>query len=607
MNPSNKMNILLRNIETFKSQNNPKRSSILKTNRKYSSNSTNINRKNSTVSVKKSNRKSVNLTKRNSLNINKEQSKFIKRNSITQNINTQAIETLSNAALKVKNLLSDFLENADADDKEKYNIEDELKQIKENSNKENLNIFSLIGNNSGRSSDSDNNNNKKNNNINNYKRMSTKRNSKLLSNNNENNNNNSYYKRMSTRNSLFLSNNFDNDDINKSKRDSKTNQNMIQNSSSILPIVKTGTKTNLKRNSINLLSTNENPKLFNKKPSNQSICSTSSIIKRKTKVHFNFSEIENKKNTDSIIKFNRKRKKKNTVQVKNNMNFMNHLNLNINKPYNVNNNRLSINSNVSFSRNLSKSKTLKGKIIKNSLILSSESENEFDKEDNKNSLISYKKDDIRAYVPLSKSKYQKFTNLCKNLRKSIIFSSDSINSNENLLTKLEKEKKEKLISIDTIKEEDTLNNNNTIEESDNSDSENELKKKIKEFQFRRLTRQDKLVYDSLSDEEVLDDLEGELYIHPDNIFIFIFDAILFFLSIYSITYPIYVFGFKKTFSPPFQSKFLQIFEYIMDCFCIIDLIFGFFIAFYDFDEELITNSNSIAIHYLTHWFTIDFK
>ena len=108
MNPSNKMNILLRNIETLKTQNNPKRSSILKTNRKYSSNSTNINRKNSTVSVKKSNRKSVNLTKRNSLNINKEQSKFIKRNSITQNINTQAIETLSNAALKVKNLLSDF-------------------------------------------------------------------------------------------------------------------------------------------------------------------------------------------------------------------------------------------------------------------------------------------------------------------------------------------------------------------------------------------------------------------------------------------------------------------------------------------------------------------
>ena len=614
MNPSNKMNILLRNIETLKTQNNPKRSSILKTNRKYSSNSTNTIRKSSNVSTIKSNRKSVNLTKRNSININKEQTKFIRRNSVTpnKNINTQAIETLSNAALKVKNLLSDFLVNADEDDKEKYNIEDELKQIKENKNNENINIFTLIGNNSGKSSDSDDNINNENDNdniVNNNnffnKRKSTKRNSLLLTNSIENNS------IQNTNNSL------NNDDFFKNKSHSKKSiKTSKQNSSSFIPFVKNGIKTNLKRNSVNIISTGENNLLLNKKPSTQSICSNSSILKKKTKVHFNFIENENqnKKSNDSLSKFNRKRKKKNTFQVNNKMNLMNHLNLMNNKPYNINNNRLSINSNLSYSTNsknfLSKSKTLKGKNINNSFALSSESDNEIEKEENnnKNSLISYKKDDIRAYVPLSKSKYQKFTDLCKNLRKSIIFNADDIKSNENLISKLERDKKEKLISIDTIKEEeDTINNNNNDnEDSDINDSAIEHNKKIKEFQFRRLTRQDKLVYDSLSDEEVLDDLEGELYIHPDNIFIFIFDAILFVLSIYSITYPIYVFGFKKTSSPPFQSKSLKYFEFIMDFFCITDLIFGFFTAFYDFDEELITNSNSIAIHYLTHWFSIDF-
>ena len=602
MNPSNKMNILLRNIETLKTQNNPKRSSILKTNRKYSSNSTNTIRKSSNVSTIKSNRKSVNLTKRNSININKEQTKFIRRNSVTpnKNINTQAIETLSNAALKVKNLLSDFLVNADDDDKEKYNIEDELKQIQENKSNENINIFTIIGNNSGKSSDSDNNLNKNDSMSNSIfsKRKSTKRNSLLLS-NNENS----------------ISYNFE-DSLSK-KRDSKSFKANKLNSTSFIPMVKNTTRTNIKRNSVIINSPNENGLLLLKKPSAQSITQSvnSTISKKKTKVHFNVIENENsiKKSNENNVIFNRKKKKKNTFQVNNKLNLMNHLNLNNNKPYNVNNNRLSINSNLSYSNQknfLAKSKTLKGKNINDSFVLSSESENENEKEENnlKNSNISYKKDDIRAYVPLSKSKYQKFTDLCKNLRKSIIFSPDDFKSNENLISKLEKDKKDKLISIDTIKEEDdTINNNNINDDSDNdSNQNNEHDKKIKEFQFRRLTRQDKLVYDSLSDEEVLDDLEGEFYFNPDNTFIIIFDAILFFLSIYSITYPIYVFGFKKTSSPPFQSKQLQIFEFIMDFFCLSDLILSFFIAFYDFDEELITNSNSIAIHYLTHWFTIDF-
>ena len=42
-------------------------------------------------------------------------------------MNTQALQTLSNAALHVKNLLSDMLENADPEDKKVFDIDEELK------------------------------------------------------------------------------------------------------------------------------------------------------------------------------------------------------------------------------------------------------------------------------------------------------------------------------------------------------------------------------------------------------------------------------------------------------------------------------------------------
>ncbi len=58
-------------------------------------------------------------------------------------INTLAFQTLSDAALNVKNLLSDFLVNADPEDKQTYHIEDELKKI--NKKKNPINIFTLTG------------------------------------------------------------------------------------------------------------------------------------------------------------------------------------------------------------------------------------------------------------------------------------------------------------------------------------------------------------------------------------------------------------------------------------------------------------------------------
>ena len=95
------------------------------------------------------------------------------------NIHKQALQTLTDAALNVQNLLSDFLVNVDPDDKRVYHIEDELKRIKHNNMENPLNFYTLMkSKNSHSSSDEDNINGNKNifrkrktSNFNRYKNM----------------------------------------------------------------------------------------------------------------------------------------------------------------------------------------------------------------------------------------------------------------------------------------------------------------------------------------------------------------------------------------------------------------------------------------------------
>ncbi len=61
------------------------------------------------------------------------------------NIHKQALQTLSDAALNMKNLLSDFLINVDPEDKQIFHINDELKKIRENNQKNSSHIYSFLG------------------------------------------------------------------------------------------------------------------------------------------------------------------------------------------------------------------------------------------------------------------------------------------------------------------------------------------------------------------------------------------------------------------------------------------------------------------------------
>ena len=653
--PPNKMHNLLQKLETYKMQNNPKRYSVEK------------------------------MSRKNSINFHQEQENFVRRNSFQKpnlnNVNTQALQTLSDAALKVKNLLSDFLINADPDDKQKFNIEEELNEIKKNKNNDNLNLYTLIGDNSGKSS----NNESDIDNINNYirkekkniKRKSdlVKRNSMLLSfndddfknysrgisykkpkiknlkiysmdntnedtlnainkirslkNNIKRNSKNSFQRKISSNDNLFVFNNLisSNDNLvnlnqrkssafsfgkrssanssNSFKRKSSDDKFVInsrKSSDNVLNFKKRFSEKNIKQNLISHRTSEKNVKnnnIFNNlnafnnfyNLNNNNELKSSFLGKKKInkhKVHFNFIGKDNNdiKKVNSDFKFQRRKKRIDTFQMPS---------LNI-----QNNNNLLKTDRIKSQRDFKKSKTLKfGDTLIEGINLSSDS------------TYSKDNDDIRNYIPLSKKRFKEFNNLCKNLRKSIVFSSED---KKNLLNKfgIENEEISKKSTIKTMR----IDGNKSIIEQDkkiykedddtiNTDNEEIHDIKLIEFQYRRLIRQNKYVYDSLSDEESLDDADGEFYIDPNNKFKLVFDSILFFLSIFSVTYPIYVFAFKYVENCPSSNK-LIIFQITYDIFCIIDLIIGFFSAYYNFEEQLITNNGLICIHYIKGWFILDF-
>ena len=628
----NQMNKLLQKLESYKSQNNPKRFSVGK------------------------------IPRKNSLNFCVQQDNFIRRNSYQRpniDVNTKALETLTDAALKVKNLLSDFLENADPDDKQKYNIEDELNEIKKNKNNENLNIYTIIGDNSGKSSEENEDNNfyfpKKIK----SKKSDKKRNHILLSMNQDDFKEN---KKSKFNNRILSMGEYNEDTLNAIKKIRELKKNIKRNSKNF------NYNNNSKRiisnrsyeNISNRKFSGDNSIFFNKGKS--SIDDTSNIKKRKSsvdctinrrksvldknlnvkqrissdknilsldnnkklnelkssflgkkkvnkvKVHFNN---QNTNEGKGIFRIKRRRKKFDTHQShtpsftgdNNKYNFSSFL-----KP------QITLNSQNSI-KSLKKSKSLKFKeTIIGFLSSSSSSSSENSLYYSKTTNFSRKdNNDIRNFISLSKKGFKEFNDICKGLRNSIVFNEQD---KKNLFNKygiegkeiLKKSPLQKLRTL-TLREEKKYKNED--EEDKNMFKESEMNSekfqdvKIIEFQYRRLIRQNKYVYDSISDEESLDDDDRELFIEPFNKIKLIFDCLIFFLSCFSITYPIYVFGFKLC-PKSFISNKLIIFHITFDCFCFIDFIIGFYTAYYNFEEQLITNNALIFIHYIKSWFFIDF-
>ena len=556
------------------------------------------------------------------------------------NIHKQALQTLTDAALNVQNLLSDFLVNVDPDDKRVYHIEDELKRIKHNNMENPLNFYTLMkSKNSHSSSDEDNINGNKNifrkrktSNFNRYKNMTIdqddsknlgfiKMKSKKKKKFSENYDDNNFFIKKNTYERFLTANSFNK----KKTKNSFSNENIVNES----------LNNNIQKVYENDI---ENINVKERKISNLS----NHIIKKRTKVKF--SDMKHQSSENILKNLNREDSEVNRKGTMKSSTFKYKLYdlsdneeemefpdkneekknkmMELRRKLRIENNELLKKRHsfvIPFHLSLKKkqtNKSLKDELDKKDKIHSSNVLKDY------SNLKKYNEDktDIRNYITLSKKGYEKFNNLCENLRKSFIITpkdnlkmKENLNLDNNYLRKktAETANSDKLIrNLDkTFKEEKKDNNNidKTIIEknssfSDSNDSDN-INKIYKELHFRRMIRQNKLVYDSLSDEELLDEFEGEFYLNPNGYFVFFFDMILLFLSIYAIIFPPFEFAFHVDSPVRFNRSIIM--EFIIDSFFIFDFFLSFFRAYVDFDEQLISNNRIIIIHYFKTWFVLD--
>ncbi len=129
----------------------------------------------------------------------------------------------------------------------------------------------------------------------------------------------------------------------------------------------------------------------------------------------------------------------------------------------------------------------------------------------------------------------------------------------------------------------------------------------REKRFRSLFRVNKL-YDSLLDdaeEEDNDELEkGKFYIEPNGVIKYILDSLLTILCLIDIYL---LSGLLAISNDPLQLTTLNLcLNIIVEVFYIIDFISGFFIAYYNKDEILITKFNLLVNNYYEHNLISDF-
>ena len=126
------------------------------------------------------------------------------------------------------------------------------------------------------------------------------------------------------------------------------------------------------------------------------------------------------------------------------------------------------------------------------------------------------------------------------------------------------------------------------------------------YEKYRILQHKGIVYDSLDDEEV-DDQEdiNSFYLDPNSIFSMVFDSILFLVTIISLfEVPLYL-ALNLEFCKDGYFSLNDGINTFVECLNVIDLFLGFFRAYYNWDEQLISKNRVIARKYLTSWFLID--
>ena len=477
-------------------------------------------------------------------------------------IKSQTLETLSDAALNIKHLLSDFLINVDPEDKEIFHIDEQLKKLKKN----NLNNYSSNSQSFLEGIDSDRN-------------VKSPIVSHLDIEKEEKNNIGDEKKKLKH----FF----------KYKKNSEKNDSSVNSGRNLIYKIKS-MNVNLNKSMNSMIKNNyhNSKKKFSK---SHSLSNKKKISFTKEKLDLNsLVDLNNiKENNDDsntlLINTSNDEKGINFKKLNDNITNLNDIPISKIKTYNY--------SSTKLNEDLDN---------KSNNIYSDETEiKEKNKKRTKRKLKTYilnqkyEHNNIRYFLNLNRKSLNHFNDIIQGLKESlIIYDNKNENKNKNKNKKsiidIRKEKKYK-------EEEDNIIENKIDEIKLDKDE-----KIINEIQFRRLIKKNNNVYDSLSDEENLEENEeGTFYINPNGFFLIINDMFLFFLSIYAIIISPFHFAFSINQTPNLLSK-ISIMDFITDYFFFCDLFIGFFTAYYNFDDQLITNNKLIIKNYLKGCFTINF-
>ena len=126
--------------------------------------------------------------------------------------------------------------------------------------------------------------------------------------------------------------------------------------------------------------------------------------------------------------------------------------------------------------------------------------------------------------------------------------------------------------------------------------------------YRNLSHK-KLVYDSLDDEEIIEDaIFDNFYLYPNDKIVLIIDFLILIFTFWSMIYkPLNLALNNCDISNSITSfTFENILNIFIDLLFIFDLIINFFKSYYNFDEQLVTKTEKIILNYIKGYFFVDF-
>jgi hypothetical protein len=119
---------------------------------------------------------------------------------------------------------------------------------------------------------------------------------------------------------------------------------------------------------------------------------------------------------------------------------------------------------------------------------------------------------------------------------------------------------------------------------------------------RKLQRIEKVNDSEQSDDELVDIGDGNMkwILLPESILLNIWESIIFVCLLYIMLIDTYIIGFIEN-----TSDLIITFSVFIDFIFVMDFIFNFFRAYYDINEELVTNRKKIIMNYLNNGFVVD--